>query len=64
MTKGYEQRKESNKKYLEKLEEIKLRVPKGDKDVIKKDAEACGYSSVNSFIIDAVRYYTKSILGE
>ena len=64
MTKGYEQRKESNEKYLNKFEEVKFRVPKGERDVIKKDAEACGYSSVNSFIIDAVRYYTKSILGE
>lgn len=46
--------KKSAEKYLEeKLEEIKFRVPKGQKAVIKSYAEAQG-KSVNQFIIDCI----------
>lgn len=40
-------------KYLEKLDEIRIRMPKGRKDEIKTHAETQG-QSVNSFIIAAI----------
>ena len=40
-------------KYLEKLDEIRIRMPKGRKDEIKAYAETQG-QSVNSFIIAAI----------
>lgn len=62
MTKGYEQRKVSNEKYLAKFDDVKLRVPKGRKEELKKTAAECGYDSLNSFIIDAIEHYAASIL--
>lgn len=53
MTKGYEQRKKSNEKYLSTLDEIKVRMPKGEKDKIKAHAESMG-ESVNGFINRAI----------
>ena len=44
---------EGNKRYLEKLDEIKFRVPKGRKDEIKAAADAVG-ESVNGYISQAV----------
>ena len=44
---------EGNKRYLEKLDEIKVRMEKGKKDIIKAHAEAQG-KSVNSFINEAI----------
>lgn len=44
---------EGNKRYLEKLDEIKLRVPKGRKDEIKAHAEQRG-ESLNGFITRAI----------
>ena len=49
----YEYNKKYVDKYLEKLEEIKIRVPKGEKDKIKAHAESMG-ESVNSFINRAI----------
>lgn len=46
------QRKATDK-YLEKFEELRARVPKGQKDAIKAHAEAHG-ESVNSFISRAI----------
>jgi len=49
-----EAQKRSAEKYIqEKLEDIRLRVPKGQKDIIKAHAQAQG-KSVNQFIIDAI----------
>ena len=46
--------KKSAEKYIEeKLEEIKFRVPKGQKAVIKGYAESQG-KSVNQFILDCI----------
>lgn len=45
---------EATKKYLEKLDEIKVRVPGGMKEEYKKLATEKGYSSLNQFIIDAM----------
>lgn len=53
MTKGYEQRKEANKKYLATLDEIRIRIPKGKKEEYKKMAEAAG-KSLNQFIVDCI----------
>ena len=53
MSKGYEQRKEANKRYLDKLDHIPLRLPKGEKDKIRAHAESRG-ESVNAFIARAI----------
>lgn len=44
---------EGNKRYLEKLDEIKIRVPKGRKAEIQAHAERKG-ESVNGFITRAI----------
>ena len=51
--KTYEYNKKYADKYLEKLEEFKVRVPKGEKDKIKAHAAQTG-ESVNAFIIRAI----------
>jgi predicted HicB family RNase H-like nuclease len=40
---------DGNKRYLEKLDEIKVRVPKGKKETIQEHAAALG-ESLNGFI--------------
>ncbi len=54
MSKGYEQRKEANKRYLSKFDVIKVRVPKGKKDYYAKYVSDNNYSSLNSFIIKCI----------
>ena len=50
-----EARRRANKKYInEKLDEIKFRVPKGERDLLKQHAEKMG-ESVNAFIYRAVK---------
>ncbi len=44
---------EGNKRYLQKLDEIRIRLPKGQKEAIKTFAESKG-QSVNSFIADLI----------
>ena len=61
MTKHYEQRKESNKRYLSTLDEIKIRVPKGHKELIKAHADRSG-ESVNAFIVRAIEEAMKKEL--
>ena len=53
MTKGYEQRKASNERYLAKLDRVVFRVPLGEKDKIQEHAARMG-ESANSFLIRAV----------
>lgn len=53
MTKHYEQRKEANKRYLDKLDNITIRMKQGNKDIIKAHAESMG-ESVNHFINRAI----------
>lgn len=53
MTKHYEQRKEANKRHLEKLDEIKIRPPKGTKERWRAAADAAGVS-MQAYIIAAV----------
>ena len=64
MTKHYEQRKESNKKYLAKLDEIRIRMPKGEKDKLKAFVEEYGYTSVNQFVVDAIESHKKEVIRE
>lgn len=54
MTKGYEQRKKSNKKYLEKFDEIKVRIPKGEKKEFQQLAKIRG-KSLNSLIYELLK---------
>ena len=63
MSKGYEQRKKANEKYLATLDEIKVRLPKGNKDKIKAHAESMG-ESVNGFITRAIENQIKKDEGE
>lgn len=44
---------EAVKKYLNNLDEIRIRIPKGKKEEYKKMAEAEG-KSLNQFIIDCI----------
>lgn len=46
-------RAKCNAEYLQKLDEIKIRVPKGNKDRFKSAAKAAG-KSMNQFIIDCI----------
>lgn len=48
-----EAQRKASVKYLEKLDEIRIRMPKGQKDTIKSHAEARG-ESVNGFINRAI----------
>lgn len=44
-----ESKRKSNQRYLDKLEEIKLRVPKGEKEILSAHAASQG-ESLNAFI--------------
>lgn len=46
-------RAKCNAEYLQKLDEIKIRVAKGNKDRFKSAAKAAG-KSMNQFIIDCI----------
>lgn len=48
-----EARKRANDKYIEKLDEIKVRVPKGRKAEVQAHAEQQG-ESLNGFIVRAI----------
>ena len=48
-----EAQKKASIKYLEKLDEIRIRMPKGEKNNIKEAAAAAG-ESMNQYIINAV----------
>ena len=47
------QKKAANKYFAEKIEDIRIRVPKGEKELIKATAEQEG-KSVNAFILETV----------
>ncbi len=53
MTKGYEQRKAANERYLLKLDQVQVRMQKGKKCIITAHAEQRG-ESVNAFINRAI----------
>lgn len=53
-----EAQKRATVKYIsEKTEEIKVRVKKGQKQLIKEKAKKHGYSSLSKFILDAIENY-------
>lgn len=45
---------DTNDKYLKQLEDIKIRVPVGYRDVIKDFAKDMGYNGVNPFVISLI----------
>lgn len=49
-----DKKKATNDKYLQQLEDIKIRVPKGYREVIKSLAKEEGYDGVNPFFISLV----------
>lgn len=50
--------KRASKKYIQKLDDIKLRVPKGQKEIIQAHAATRG-ESTNAFIFRAIREQMK-----
>lgn len=54
--------KRASKKYIQKLDDIKLRVPKGQKEIIQAHAAARG-ESTNAFIFRAVQEQMKRDLA-
>ena len=58
-------KRRANQKHIqEKLDEVKVRPPKGTKDRWKAAAEAAGYSSLQKFIIDAVETAVEAVEAE
>jgi predicted HicB family RNase H-like nuclease len=50
-----EARARANNKYIKgKTDELKIRVPKGDKEAIQAHADACG-ESLNGFVTRAIK---------
>ena len=49
-----EKKRDSNNNYLKQLEDIKIRVPKGYRDIIKDLTKEEGYDGVNPFVIALV----------
>lgn len=54
MSKGYEQRKEANKRYLAKQDELKIRIPGGQKQAVEAHAAIRG-KSINALVNDLLR---------
>lgn len=52
-TRNYQYNKEYANKYFDKFDEIRFRVPKGDKERIRQHAEMMG-ESTTKFIIRAI----------
>lgn len=49
-----ERKRATNAAYLAKLDKILLRMPQGDKEIIKAAADAAG-QSVNAYILTAIK---------
>ena len=45
---------DTNDKYLQQLEDIKIRVPKGYREIIRKFAINQGYNNVNQLVIGLI----------
>ena len=52
------------KKYHERFDEIKIRVPKGEKEEWQAFVHECGFSSMNEFIIQVMEDYKAKINEE
>ena len=55
--------KRANEKYIKSLDEIKIRVPKGKKEILKAHAERIG-ESLNSYMKQAVARRYREETGE
>lgn len=53
MTKGYQQRKAANARYLAKLDNLTIRIPGGQKETVASAAADAG-ESVNGYVIKAI----------
>lgn len=49
-----ESQKRAALKYMEKLDDVKIRVPAGMREEIKKQAREKGYPSMNAYVIALV----------
>ena len=38
-------------------DDIRVRLPKGERDLLKEKAQSLGYNSVNRFVIDAIKSF-------
>ena len=45
------------KKYLRNFDEIRIRIPKGEKAELYKEIKKHGYTSMNQFVQDAIQYF-------
>lgn len=63
MAKTPKKQLEWSKNYLEKMDEIKIRLPQGEKDKIKAHAEKQG-ESMNAFVIRAIMEAMERDKGE
>ena len=54
---------DASRKYANKFDDIKLRVPKGDREVIRRAAESTGVS-VNEFICELVYAEVNRLITE
>lgn len=56
LTKHYEQRKKANETYLAKMDDIKIRVPKGKREEYRKLADSCG-KSLNGLVVELLEEF-------
>lgn len=42
-------------------DQLLIRMPKGNKQELRKEVEAAGYESVNQFVIEAIEFYLKVV---
>lgn len=53
MSKGYQQRKAANARYLAKLDNLTIRIPGGQKETVAAAASDVG-ESVNGYVVKAI----------
>lgn len=45
------------KKYLKNFDEIRIRVPKGEKEALYQEINKRGYESMNQFVREAIYFF-------
>lgn len=45
----------ANQKYLKKMDDVKIRVPKGKRDELRAYAKAKGFDGIQPYLIDLMR---------
>lgn len=53
--------RKANAKYHAKLDEIKVRVPKGDRERYKRIAEKSGRKSLNALIVELLEEFARKL---